>query len=151
MCGLVQVGNILHTALREHLLTFGYEPEPITSVLWLQNKNGITFILVVYKFGVLYHTREESQQLINEIQEKYEITQDWTGSLYSGITLNWHYKTDILYISVTGYVKEVLHKFYHSTTLLPRHYPHQWNPPNYDSTAPQMAHQAPELPKLSYP
>ena len=54
-------------------------------------------------------------RLIHALQEKYEITQDWTGSLYSGITLNWDYKADILDISMPKYVKEVLHKFQHPT------------------------------------
>ena len=43
--------------------------------------------------------------LIHALQEKYYITQDWTGSLYSGITLNWEYKEGILDISMSGYVK----------------------------------------------
>ena len=73
----------------------------------------MTLALVVDKFVIIYQIREETHQPINETQEKYEITQDWTGSLYSGITLNWG--TNILDISMTGYVKEVLHKFHHPT------------------------------------
>ena len=43
-----------------------------------------------------YQRREDAQQLINALQEKYEITQDFTGSIYSGIKLNWDYKDGIL-------------------------------------------------------
>ena len=57
--------------------------------------------------------------LINELKEKYDITQDCNGSLYSGITLNWDYKSGILDISMPGYVKEALHKFQHPTPSLP--------------------------------
>ena len=89
--------------------------------------------------------------LIHALQEKYEITQDWTESLYSGITLNWDYEAGILDISIPGYVKEALHKFQQPTLSLPHQLPHQLNPPNYGSTAPQLAHQAPESPKLSPP
>ena len=39
----------------------------------------------------------------------------------------------------------------HSTPSRPHHYPYQWNPPKYGSTAPQLAHQAPELSKLPPP
>ena len=39
------------------------------------------------------------------IPRKYEITQDWTGSLYNGITLNWDYKAGILDMSMPGYIK----------------------------------------------
>ena len=41
--------------------------------------------------------------------------------------------------------------FQHPTPSQTQNSPHQWNPPNYGSTAPQLAHQAPESPKLSPP
>ena len=80
---------------------------------------------------------------------KNDITQEWNGSLYSGITLNWDYKAGILDIYMPVYVKESLHKFHHPTPSWPHHSPHQWNPPNNESTAPQMAHQDPESSKLA--
>ena len=105
-----------------------------------------------------------SQQLWHKIPEKrghpalhkctpikYEVTNYWIGSLYIGITLKWDYKSSILDISVARYVKESLHKFHHLTPVLPQHYHHQWKPPNYGSTAPQMSHQALEYPKISPP
>ena len=51
-------------------------------------------------------------------------------------------------ISMPGYVKEALQKFHHPTPSQPKHSPYQLNPPNYGSTSPQLAHQAPESPKL---
>ena len=92
-------------ALKEHLHPFGYEPAPIIPGLWHHNKNGITFTLVVDNFGIRYQRREDAQHLINSFQEKYEITQDLTWSLYIGITLNWDYKAKIMDISMPGYVK----------------------------------------------
>ena len=89
--------------------------------------------------------------LIHALQEKYEITQDCTGSIYSVITLNWGYKAGILDISMLEYVKEALDKFQHPTPSRPQHSSHQWNPSHYGSTSPQLAHQAPESPKLSTP
>ena len=50
--GLVHAGIIAHTALKEHLQPFGYEPALITPGLWRHNKNGITFNLVVDDFGI---------------------------------------------------------------------------------------------------
>ena len=49
------------------------------------------------------------------------------------------------------YVKEALHKFHHPTPSQPQHSPHPCNPPNYGSTAPQLAHQAPVSPNLAPP
>ena len=66
--------------------------------------------------------------LIHVLQEKYEITQNWTWSLYSDITLNWDFKAGIMDIYMKGYAKEAFHKFQHSTTIRPHHSPHKWNP-----------------------
>ena len=54
MYGLVQADIISHTALKEHLRPFRYEPAPITTVLWLHNKNGITLTIVVEDLGIKY-------------------------------------------------------------------------------------------------
>ena len=151
MYGLVQAGIITHTALKERLRPFGYEPAPITPGLWRHNKNGITFTLVVNNFGIKYNKKEDAMHLIHALQEKYDITQDWTGSLYISIIMNWDYKAGILDISMPGYLKEALHKFQHPTPSQSQHSPHQWNPLSYSSTSPQLAHQDPESPKLSLP
>ena len=76
MYGLFQEGIIPHTVLKENLHPFGYEPAPIDPGLCHHNKNVIIFTLVVDDFGIRYQRREESQHLINVVQEKYEITQD---------------------------------------------------------------------------
>ena len=125
MYGLVQSGIIAHTALKEHLRSFGYGPVPITPGLWHHNKNGITFTLAVENFGIKYKIQEDAMHLIHTLQEKYEITQYWTGSFYSGITLNWDYKAGILDISMPGYLKEALHKVHHPTPSQPQNPPHQ--------------------------
>ena len=124
---------------------------PIITGLWWHIKNGINFTLGVDDFSIKYKRKEDTQNQINTFQEKYEVTQDWTRSLYSVITLNCDYNTRILDISIPGYVKETLHKIQHPNPIQTQHSPHQGNPPNYGSTAPQMAHQAPELTKLYTP
>ena len=88
MYALVQAGMIAHTALKEHLRPFVCEPAPITTGLWHHKKNGLSFNLVVENFRIKYNRKDDTIHLIHALQEKYEITKDWTGSLYSGITLN---------------------------------------------------------------
>ena len=80
MYGLVQAVITSHTGLREHICPFVYDPAPIMSGLWFQNKKGIIFTLVVENFGIRYQRREDAQDLINALQEKYEIKQDCAGS-----------------------------------------------------------------------
>ena len=54
MYGLVHTGIIAHTALKEHLRPFIYEPTPITPGLCRHNNNLIAFTLVVNNFGIKY-------------------------------------------------------------------------------------------------
>ena len=96
MYGLFQAIIILHTALNKYLLSFSYEPWTKIPVLWRHNKNRIAFKLVVDIFCMKYQRKYYSQHLINTLQEKYQVTQDWTGSLYSGITLIWDHRESIL-------------------------------------------------------
>ena len=80
---------------------------------------------MVYEFRIKYQRKEDAQYLINSLQQKYEVTQDWTGSIYSGIALNWDDKARILEISMSGYVKEALHKFQLPPPVQLKHSPHQ--------------------------
>ena len=88
MYSLVQAVIIAHTAVKEDLRPFGNDPAPITPGLWRYNNNGIIFTLVVDDFGIKYQRKEDALHLIHETPKIYEITQYWTGSLYSGITLH---------------------------------------------------------------
>ena len=45
-------------------------------------------MLVVDDFGIKYIGRQHTDHLIGVLKEFYE---DWGGSLYCGITLDWHY------------------------------------------------------------
>ena len=73
--------------------------------MWYHNKNEITFTLVVDNFGIKYKRKEDAMHLIHALLGKYEIRKNWTGSLYSGITLNCYHKAGILDIFIPGYVK----------------------------------------------
>ena len=49
--------------------------------------------MVVDDFGVKYIGKENAEHLIKAIKKAgYEVSIDWEGSLYCGITLNWNYK-----------------------------------------------------------
>jgi hypothetical protein len=48
------------------------------------------FTLVVDDFGVKYVRKEHADHLIASIRSTYrKFTEDWTGSLYCGISLDW--------------------------------------------------------------
>ena len=100
-------------------------------------------------FGIKYTHKKDADHLISALQAKYELTQDWTGGLYCGIKFKWDYKKRQLDISITGYMKDALHKFHHPTPTRPQHSTHQWKAPNYGSTAPHMAHPEDDSPELN--
>ena len=80
---------------------------------------------MVEKFGIKYRNKKDEDHLVSGIQAKHEVTQDWTGGLYCGITLKWYYTVRQMEISISVYVKDTLHKFQHPTPTIPQHSPHQ--------------------------
>ena len=131
MPGLKQAGRIANDRLQKHLATFGYAPVPRTPSLWKHESRPVTFSLVVDDFGVKYVGKEHADHLINALQQLYQISIDWTGTLYLGLTLNWDYVKRTVAISMPGYVRSALHKFQHTAPTRRQDAPHAWNTPIY--------------------
>jgi hypothetical protein len=53
---------------------------------------SIVFTLVVDDSAVKYVGKDNAHHLINALLRHYEITTDWGGTLYSGMTLKWYYQ-----------------------------------------------------------
>jgi hypothetical protein len=64
-------------------------------------------------------------------QENYNISSDWNGTAYFGLTLEWDYKSQTVDLSMPGYIKAALHKYQHPAPARPKHAPHTCNPPIY--------------------
>ena len=75
----------------QNKVPFGYHKCKNTPGLWYHETRDITFMLVVEEFGVKYVDTNVVNHLIASIKANYEITVDWTGNLYCGISLNWDY------------------------------------------------------------
>jgi hypothetical protein len=82
-------------------------------------------------FGVKYVGREHAEHLMECIKKNYNISSNWNGSAYCGLTLYWDYKTRTVDLSMPGYIKAALHKYQHTAPVRPEHAPHTWNPPIY--------------------
>ena len=91
------------------------------------------YALCVYEFGVKYFSKTDANHLINALQQNYNTTTDWTGTLYCGLTLQWNYEERWVYIHMPGYVIRVLNFFNNSTPHKPQHAPHTWIEPTYGS------------------
>ena len=82
-----------------------------------------------------YVGKEHVQHLIRCIKETYEVTEDWTGDLYCGITLKWNYNQQWLDISMPGYIKKLLLKYKHRMPTKPQHCPYAPAPKQYGAKA----------------
>ena len=87
--------------------------------------------MCVDDFGIKYFNRDVALHLIKTLQQYFDISIDWTGTNYCGLTLDWHYDHGYVDVSIPGYVVEALQKFQHTKPQRPQHAPHQWNTPAY--------------------
>jgi hypothetical protein len=80
-------------------------------------------------FGVQYIGFEHAEHLMACIKKKYNISSDWNGAAYCGLTLEWDYKNRKVDLSLPGYIKAALQKYQHPSPARPEHSPHTWNTP----------------------
>jgi hypothetical protein len=158
MYGLKQAGLLANKLLQTFLAPFGYYPARHTPGLWLHKTRPISFTLVVDDFAVKYVGRHHAKHLRNALVRAYELTADWSATVYSGMTLKWDYNKRICDISMPGYVSNVLSKFRHDPPKHPQHTPSQYVTPVYgaktqyatkDETPPLTAQQCLSIQKVT--
>jgi hypothetical protein len=99
---LKQTGLLANQLLQKRLKPFGYYPARPTPGLWLHNTKPTAFRLVVDDFAVKYVTTADAHHIRNALLRHYEITTDWNGTVYCGITSDWEYNKRTCYISMPG-------------------------------------------------
>jgi hypothetical protein len=62
----------------------------------------ISFTLVVDNFGVKYNGKERIHHLTQVLKQHYQIEENWGGTQYMGLTVDWDYKRHEVYISMPG-------------------------------------------------
>jgi hypothetical protein len=158
MYGLKQAGLLTNQLLQKRLKPFGYYPARHKPGLWLHNTKPTAFSLVVDDFAVKYVTKSDANHLRDALLQHYEITTDWEGTVYSGITLDWDYKKRTCDISIPGYITNVLNKFQHDAPRTPQHTPSKYITPVYgakmefatqDNSPPLTAKQCTEIQKIT--
>jgi len=138
MYGLKEAGVFAFNQLVQKLAPVGYGPMPFTPGLWRHRTKRTTFALCVNEFGVKYFPLlPDTMHLINTVNAHNDLTVDWTGKLYCGLALDWHYDEGYVDISIPGYVTRALKQFNHPAPLCPQHAPYQWIEPAYGSRKPQ--------------
>jgi hypothetical protein len=132
MYGLPQAGILANQLLQRKLEPHGYRPVPITPGLWRHDKRNIHFALVVDDFGVKFTKRADAEHLMNTLTTVgYKVSQDWDGTRYCGLTLNWNYEERHVTVSMPGYVERALQRFCHSKPTRHEPSPHAWTQPQY--------------------
>jgi hypothetical protein len=150
MYGLKYAGFLANQLLQKRLAPFGYYPDRHTPGLWLHKSRPLSFSPIVDDFAVKYVCKQHADHLINALLQSYELTSDWEGKVYSGMSLKWDYKNRTCDISMPGYVSNVLSKFQHDAPKHPQHTPSRYVTPVYgaktqyatqDETPPLTANQ----------
>jgi hypothetical protein len=131
MYGLKQAGLLANQLLQQRFPPYSYYPARHTQGLWLHKTRSTAFTLVVDEFSVKYMGKDNAHHLRNALLRHYEITTDWGGTLYSGMTLKWDYKQRTCDISMPGYITNVLKKFQHDAPKHPQHTPSKYVTPIY--------------------
>jgi hypothetical protein len=121
MYGLKQSGLLANQLLQTRFTPFGYYPARHTLGLWLHRTRPISFTLMVDDFTFKYVGKKQAEHLRDALLRTYELTTDWTETVYSGMTLKWDYKSRTCDISMPGYVSNVLSKFQHDAPKHPQH------------------------------
>jgi hypothetical protein len=112
--GLLQAGKLANDLLGEWLRKKGYSQSRNTPGLWSNSNTGTNFALIVDDFGIKNTTQPQAQHLIDCLQLDYEdISVDWEGKLFAGISLDWDYENQTCDLSMPKYIQEALHKFQH--------------------------------------
>ena len=96
-----------------------------TPSLWKHITLPIALSLVINNFGVKYVDRDNADHLIASRKHEYQISEDLTGALYFGITLEWNYENDQTkrYVDIIpGYINNKFKKYKHEISKPPNIY-----------------------------
>ena len=90
---LKQTAILSYKQLKDNLATFGYHPIPYSVDMWKHKARKTLFCLCVDDFDIQYHSRADTDHLINALNSFYNITIDWTGRQDCGLQMEWNYKS----------------------------------------------------------
>ena len=146
MYGLPQAGILAQELLEKRLSLHGYSQNAAVPGLWTHKTRPITFTLVVDDFGVKYVGKEHAMHLINILKQDYEISEDWTGNKYIGITFDWDYINKRVHLSMPGYIEKALQRFGHERPRRLQFSPHPHVAPTYGAKTQFVAPEVPSAP-----
>ena len=87
--------------------------------------------LALYDFGINFYNKRQADQLFKALRTKYEISIDWTGCNYCGLTIQWEYDKGYVDISIPRYIQAELQRVQHPAPSKVQHAPLNWTAPSY--------------------
>ncbi len=148
MYGLPQTG-ILAQELLEKQFNERYSQSKVVPGLWTHKTRPILFALVVNDFREKYVGKEHAMHLISILKQHYEISEDWTGSKYIGITFEWDYHNRRVHLSsMPGYISKALQQFGHKQPRRLQLWVHRSVPANIFFEQKKIRPQVPRHPRL---
>ena len=114
MYGLVNAAIVAQEGLVK-LLNENNFYETNTPQLYKHQTLNIQFTLVVDDFAVKYTNKEDAELLIKVLEKQYDVSADWEGKLYLGMTIDIN-RTDsnpqnhTLTLSMNGYIQRMLER-----------------------------------------
>jgi hypothetical protein len=133
-------------------------PRPAHTRYVVTLKKSIAFSLIVDDFAVKYVGKHHADHLRDALLRNYELTTDWEGKVYSGMSFKWDYKNRTCDIFMPGYVSNVLNIFQHDAPKHPHQTPSKYGTPMYgdktqyatqDDTPPLTAKQCLNIQKVT--
>ena len=80
------------------------------------------------------------------LKTTYEITVDWTGTKFLGLTLKWNYIDRYVDLSMPGYIQEIVLRHQHKPPTKPEQCPHDYKTPTYGATVQYADDEVPSPP-----
>ncbi len=102
---LPQAGILAQELLEKRLNAHGYSQNPAVPGLWMHISHPISFTLVVNDFGIKYVGEEHAKHLLDVLREHYEISINWSGSKFIGLTLDWDYVGRMVHPPIHAWIR----------------------------------------------
>ena len=83
-----QTGRISYDKLVKTFAKSGYKRTRNTQGYRKDTTKKISFVVGVDDFDITYVDKQDLHHILDALKDKYEITEDLTGSLYCGLHLN---------------------------------------------------------------
>ena len=126
MYGLPLSGILAQQLPEKRLNSEVYRQDTLVPGLWTHLWSPVTFTLGVDDCGVDYVGDQQINHLMTVLNRHYTISNNWTGSHYLGLDLDWDYEKREVHLSTLSCVQDALTRFYHFCPNKPQYqpYPH---------------------------